>query len=96
MLLKLISKNQMNELKIATAMVFPIIVILTLAFFFFILPQLWDKNGMAKKPQMAPYQYSYDKKSVDESIKKDPRIKPAEARLIHRLLKGRHEKGDMK
>jgi hypothetical protein len=50
---------------------------------------------MAKKPQM-PYQHSYNKKSVDEAIKKDPRIKPAKARLIHRLLKGRHEKGDMK
>lgn len=31
----------------------------------------------------------YNKKAVDKAIKKDPRIKPKEAKLIHRLLKGR-------
>tara|TARA_B100000700_G_C14612031_1_gene654024 strand:- start:117 stop:245 length:129 start_codon:yes stop_codon:yes gene_type:complete len=31
----------------------------------------------------------YNKKAVDREIKKDPRIKGKEAKLIHRLLKGR-------
>jgi len=30
----------------------------------------------------------YDKESVEKAIKKDPRIKPKEAKLIHALLKG--------
>lgn len=30
----------------------------------------------------------YNKESVKEAIKKDPRIKPKEAKLIHALLKG--------
>ena len=30
---------------------------------------------------------TYNKKSVDEAIKRDPRIKPKEAKLIHALLK---------
>ena len=34
----------------------------------------------------------YNKEAVDEAIKKDPRIKGKEAKLIHRLLKGRGEK----
>jgi len=32
---------------------------------------------------------TYNKKAVDEAIKKNPKIKPKEAKLIHRLLKGR-------
>ena len=32
---------------------------------------------------------NYNKKAVDEAIKRDPRIKGKEAKLIHRLLKGR-------
>ena len=31
----------------------------------------------------------YNKAAVDKEIKKDPRIKAKEAKLIHRLLKGR-------
>jgi len=31
----------------------------------------------------------YNKKAVDKAVKKDSRIKPKEAKLIHRLLKGR-------
>ena len=31
----------------------------------------------------------YNKKAVDEAIKRDPRIKPKEAKAIHALLKGR-------
>ena len=31
----------------------------------------------------------YVKESVDKAIKKDPKIKPKEARLIHKLLKGK-------
>ena len=31
----------------------------------------------------------YNKEAVDKQIKKDPRIKSSEAKLIHRLLKGR-------
>jgi len=31
----------------------------------------------------------YNKKAVDQAIKRDPRIKPKEAKLIHALLKGR-------
>ncbi len=34
----------------------------------------------------------YNKEAVDKAIKKDPRIKGKEAKLIHRLLKGRGEK----
>ncbi len=34
----------------------------------------------------------YNKEAVDEAINKDPRIKGKEAKLIHRLLKGRGEK----
>ena len=30
----------------------------------------------------------YNKESVEKSIKKDPRIKPKETKLIHALLKG--------
>jgi len=30
----------------------------------------------------------YNKESVEKAIKKDPRIKPKEAKLIHVLLKG--------
>jgi len=30
----------------------------------------------------------YNKESVEKAIKKDPRIKPKEAKLIHALLKG--------
>tara|TARA_Y100001968_G_C18907532_1_gene503688 strand:+ start:173 stop:292 length:120 start_codon:yes stop_codon:yes gene_type:complete len=33
----------------------------------------------------------YNKKAVDRAIKKDPRIKGKEAKLIHRLLKGRKQ-----
>ena len=33
----------------------------------------------------------YNKKAVDREIKKDPRIKGKEAKLIHRLLKGRKQ-----
>ena len=32
---------------------------------------------------------SYNKEAVDKAIKKDSRIKGNEAKLIHRLLKGR-------
>jgi hypothetical protein len=32
----------------------------------------------------------YNKEAVDKSIKKDPRIKGKEAKLIHALLKGRN------
>jgi hypothetical protein len=32
----------------------------------------------------------YNKEAVNQAIKKDKRIKPKEASLIHRLLKGRH------
>tara|TARA_R110000824_G_C14674170_1_gene619408 strand:+ start:164 stop:277 length:114 start_codon:yes stop_codon:yes gene_type:complete len=32
----------------------------------------------------------YNKAAVAKAIAKDPRIKPKEAKLIHRLLKGRH------
>ena len=32
----------------------------------------------------------YNKGAVAKEIKKDKRIKPREASLIHRLLKGRH------
>ena len=31
---------------------------------------------------------TYNKKAVDEAIKKDPQIKGKEAKLIHALLKG--------
>ncbi len=31
----------------------------------------------------------YNKEAVDQAIKRDPRIKPKEAKLIHALLKGR-------
>ena len=31
---------------------------------------------------------AYNKKSVDDAIKRDPSIKPKQARLIHALLKG--------
>jgi hypothetical protein len=31
----------------------------------------------------------YNKEAVDKAIKRDPRIKGHEAKLIHRLLKGR-------
>jgi|TARA_B110000046_G_scaffold173162_1_gene195538 hypothetical protein len=31
----------------------------------------------------------YNKEAVDKAIKKDPKIKGKEAKLIHRLLKGR-------
>jgi len=31
----------------------------------------------------------YNKEAVDKAIKRDPRIKGKEAKLIHRLLKGR-------
>jgi hypothetical protein len=31
----------------------------------------------------------YNKEAVDKEIKRDPRIKGQEAKLIHRLLKGR-------
>jgi len=31
----------------------------------------------------------YNKESVDKAIKKDPKIKPKEAKLIHKLLKGK-------
>lgn len=30
----------------------------------------------------------YNKEAVDKAIKKDPKIKGKEAKLIHRLLKG--------
>jgi len=33
----------------------------------------------------------YNKESVEKAIKKDPKIKPKEARLIHSLLKGHSE-----
>ena len=33
----------------------------------------------------------YNKASVAKAIAKDPRIKPREAKLIHRLLKGRRQ-----
>lgn len=32
----------------------------------------------------------YNKEAVDKQIKKDPRIKGKEAKLIHALLKGRN------
>tara|TARA_R100001244_G_scaffold35195_1_gene32306 strand:+ start:78 stop:206 length:129 start_codon:yes stop_codon:yes gene_type:complete len=32
---------------------------------------------------------TYNKEAVDKAIKKDPGIKGKEAKLIHRLLKGR-------
>ena len=32
---------------------------------------------------------TYNKEAVDKAIKKNPKIKPKEAKLIHRLLKGR-------
>ena len=32
---------------------------------------------------------TYNKEAVDQAIKKDPKIKGKEAKLIHRLLKGR-------
>jgi ribosomal protein L22 len=32
---------------------------------------------------------TYNKKSVDKAIKRDTSIEPNEARLIHRLLRGR-------
>ena len=32
----------------------------------------------------------YNKAAVAKAIAKDPRIKPKEAKLINRLLKGRH------
>tara|TARA_B100000424_G_scaffold187548_1_gene145807 strand:+ start:786 stop:905 length:120 start_codon:yes stop_codon:yes gene_type:complete len=32
---------------------------------------------------------TYNKQAVDKAIKRDPRIKPKEAKLIHALLKGR-------
>ena len=35
----------------------------------------------------------YSKAAVDAAIKRDPRIKEKEAKLIHALLKGR-QKGD--
>jgi|TARA_B110000438_G_scaffold286563_1_gene317911 hypothetical protein len=31
----------------------------------------------------------YNKEAVDKAIKKDPKIKGKEAKLIHRLLRGR-------
>tara|TARA_B100001287_G_scaffold252208_1_gene233988 strand:- start:3318 stop:3443 length:126 start_codon:yes stop_codon:yes gene_type:complete len=31
---------------------------------------------------------TYNKKAVDDAIKRDPRIKGKEAKLIHALLKG--------
>ena len=34
----------------------------------------------------------YNKEEVDRAIRKDPRIKPREAKLIHALLKGRARK----
>jgi hypothetical protein len=34
----------------------------------------------------------YNKEAVDKAIKKDPRIKAKEAKLINRLLKGRSGK----
>ena len=34
----------------------------------------------------------YNKEAVDKAIKRDPRIKGKEAKLIHRLLKGRGKK----
>jgi hypothetical protein len=34
----------------------------------------------------------YNKEAVDKAIKKDPRIKAKEAKLINRLLKGRSSK----
>ena len=33
----------------------------------------------------------YNKEAVDKAIKKDPKIKGKEAKLIHRLLKGHGE-----
>jgi hypothetical protein len=36
---------------------------------------------------------TYNKAAVNKAIKKDKRIKPKEASLIHRLLKGRHGNG---
>lgn len=33
----------------------------------------------------------YSKEAVDQAIKRDPRIKPKEAKLIHALLKGRRK-----
>ena len=33
----------------------------------------------------------YDKEAVEKEIKKDPRIKGKEAKLIHALLKGRNK-----
>ena len=39
----------------------------------------------------------YNKEAVDKAIKLDPRIKGKEAKLIHKLLKGRgKEKNDDK
>ena len=44
----------------------------------------WEEM-FGEEAQMA----KYNKEAVDKAIKKDPKIKGKEAKLIHRLLKGR-------
>ena len=39
---------------------------------------------------MSNYKHRYNKEAVQKEIKKDPRIKSKEAKLIHALLKGRN------
>ncbi len=42
-----------------------------------------------QRQDLRSYKATYNKEAVDKEIKKDPRIKGKEAKLIHRLLKGR-------
>ena len=42
-----------------------------------------------QRQDLRSYKATYNKEAIDKEIKKDPRIKGKEAKLIHRLLKGR-------
>ena len=42
-----------------------------------------------ERHDLRSYKATYNKEEVDKAIKKDPTIKGKEAKLIHRLLKGR-------
>ena len=42
-----------------------------------------------QRQDLRSYKATYNKEAVDRAIKKDPTIKGKEAKLIHRLLKGR-------
>ena len=49
-------------------------------------PSLKHQSFRKEKEMQKP---KYNKEAVDKAIKRDPRIKGHEAKLIHRLLKGR-------